>query len=459
MKHTIAGIAAALAALVAPAAGAQSIAWTHRIHGSTDPGAPADYYPDVRLAQNRPLMAWTPAATPGIVTVGELGALRALIGKVAASDGAELWRRDLGDDVVAETSFSDVAVDRSGDVLATGGRFSSDGGAWRTSWYAVKVSGATGQTQWERHWLPAGSIGGALLALAMTANGDAVAFGSRENDTNPFSYVVRLSGSNGGTPVWTTAIPFDVGLGPVLVATDAADNTFAVPGSAALVKIASDGALAWSADLAPRLEFACARIRDVAVEPASGDAIVAGRAGCAAPQTGFVARIGSATGDVIWTATGLGSTDASDVAALALGATGTVVAAGGRTSGTDTRWFAALLSLADGTVAWTAPGGETSRDVPTDVAIGLDGDVLLTGICDGNAFCVARLDSGTGARRWSLQTGAAYTASTENYPNTILSTGGGVFFGGKDTSAGATTWTVHRIDPTLSDAIYANGFE
>lgn len=457
MERILIGIAVAFAGLAAPVAGAQSIAWTQRIHGSSDPAAPAAYYPGVDLASNRPLMTWTPVATPGVVTVGELGVSRALVAKVAASDGAELWRRDFGD-AAAETSFRSVAVDADGDVVAAGGRFAAPAGAWRTSWYAVKVSGATGQVAWERHWLPDGSIGGALLALAPAANGDVVAVGSRENETNPFSYVVRLSAAN-GTPVWTTPIPYRSGPSLPQVAVDAVDNSFAAPGGNKLVKIAPDGTLAWAIDLQNRTDFACGTIRALLVDPASGDPIVAGRAGCGASQYGFVARLGSAAGTTLWSAVGVGDTPTSDVAVLAFGANGKIVAAGGRASGGATRWFAAALSLADGAVAWTAPVGDNSRDLPADVAIGADGDVLLAGACDGNAFCVARLDAGTGALRWRLQTGVAYSPADENYPNAILSIPGGVFFGGKDTSAGATTWTVHRVDPALTDVIYRNDFE
>lgn len=454
MTRKIIGIAATVAWFAAQAASAQSLAWSHRIFGAPDPDRPGSYYaygPTIQLVQSRPYMAWTPAGTPGVVTIGEHHDFP-LVAKLALTDGAELWRRDVGN---PDTLLRAIAVDSGGDLFVSGGRLAP---AFNINWYLAKVSGATGQTVWDTEWLPADSPGGSLVALAPTANGDVVALGSRDVETNSFSYLVRVSGASGDV-LWTAPIPHPVGLPPALLATDAADNAFVSPGGAVLVKVAANGTRSWVADLSQWSWLPCAHIRDLAIDPVSGDAIAAGSTVCSTSRSGFVARIGSAAGNVVWLALGVGQGTASNVTALAFGPNGGIVAGGDRTLGSDTQWFAATLSRSDGTTAWTAAGAERSRGAVTDIAVAPDGDVFLTGICDDHAHCASQLDGRTGTPRGSLGTGQAYFPGAKNFPNTILAAGGGVFFGGRDTSDDTTTWTVHRIDPALSDAIYADGFE
>lgn len=452
MKNKMIAASVLFAIGLSAMASAQSIVWSQRVYGrEVSPGSNWAYAPATSLSRTRPLMVWSAAGTPGVVVAGRHDSGSGLVAKLSPTDGSELWRADL--DNWWGRSVTDVQVDAAGDVI-TAGEFMVRFVSTYWLWSIEKTSGSTGAPIWHQHLSP--PIGnGAIEAIATDHANDILALGSRREETNPVAYVVKFSGATGDI-VWSTPIPYYIGPQRAWIAVDASGNAFASPRAGMVAKVLSNGVPAWAVDLSLAPALACALIRDLKIDSTSGDVIIAGRKNCAPPEQGFVARLDSASGGLVWTANNVGDADASDVTTFAFAADGTVVAAGGRAFGFDPQhWFAAKLSLADGAVVWTAPGPVASRAAATDVAIGPDGEVLLTGICDGNAFCAARLSVG----QWALQTGDAYVPAQENYPSAILAAGGGVYFGGKDTSGGATTWTVHRIDNVTLDAIFANGFE
>ena len=448
----------AIAALfAATTATAQSIDWSQRVFGAElSPGVNHPYRPMTSLATTRPLMGWSTAGTPGIVAAGAHQQTAGLVVKLSPADGSELWRASL--DAGWSVTVRDVHVDAAGDVV-TAGSYMQPIVRVDVQWNVQKTDGATGARRWSRHQSPPGATYGAVEAVTTDANGDVLALASRYLDSDPASFVVKYAGST-GTVAWTAQIAHPVGSRPALIAVDAGGNAFASPIGAVVAKVSPGGTVLWTTDLAQWSFLDCAVIRALEVDPASGDAIVAGSTSCVVPRKGFVARIASTGGTFAWTDVFVGDADGSEVTALAFAPAGTVVAAGARASGTDPQqWFASKLSLADGAIAWTAPGAEASRDAPADLAIDVSGDVLLTGVCDGSAYCVAQLDGATGTRRWSLQTGDAYVPARENYPNAILAADGGVFFGGADVSDDVTTWTVWRAEGPRPDPIFANGFE
>lgn len=447
--------AATMLFAIGGAASAQSMRWSHRIAGAVDPDSTSNrhypYYPDTSLDQSRPQMAWTPAGTPGVVTFGSQSTGVTLAVKLAATDGAELWRAPLPGGA-QKTTYS-IAVDRSGDIVASGAVKDAEP---FDVWSLRKISGATGQVIFDQAQVPPDSASGALVAVAADSTGDIVAIGTRDDVTSPQFYLLKFAGSN-GNPLWLTSITNHLAGNEARIVVDAVDNVVAAPGDALLIKAAPDGAPSWIADLSQHPGSGVCAIRALAIDPATSDAIVAGRSYCATtPASSFVARVRASDGAVVWLTGALGAAPATDVTVLALDGAGRLVVAGGGASDASSPWFAARLSLADGSVDWSVPADAATRYAPTDLAFAANGDVLLTGICADNAYCAASLDVGTGTQRWIVRTGAAYVPDQQNYSNAIVAAGGGVFFGGKDTSGDETTWTVHRID---DDAIYRNGFE
>ena len=436
------------------AASAQSITWSQRIYGAeVSPSSYQSYGPSTSLAYTRSLMQWSAAGTPGIVVAGAHG-VDGLVVKISPADGSELWRSNLEDAYLRQ--INDVQVDAAGDVITAGQMMPTN--IPFDMWSVEKTSGSTGARIWYRHLAPPSGNGG-IEAIAIDHANDIVAFGSRREETNPTSHIVKFSGATGDV-VWLTTIPhYYTWFTSVRIATDALGNVFASLPGAALIKVLSDGTVDWTVSLPIGPDSTACAIRALTIDPVTSDVIVAGSANCSTARKAFVARIRSSDGDIVWAAPDIGGADTSDAVALAFAGSDDVIVAGGHAAGAGPQhWFAARLSVADGSVAWTVPVDTTSYTA-TDVAIGPDGEVLLSGVCEPNAFCAARLDGATGARDWLTQTGAPYLPATRNYPNTILAVGGGVFFGGRDTSAGATTWTVHRVDNAISDALFDGRFE
>jgi hypothetical protein len=254
---------------------------------------------------------------------------RFVVAKLAASDGAELWRREIdGTGVFASAYARAVAVDGAGDALALGEVTGPSG--WDL--VIVKFAGATGDEQW-RVVLDQGTWG----SIAVDGTGDVVA--GATTTTGGFT-VAKLAGA--------------------------------------------DGALSWRRDDIgiggdPRL------VRALAVD-ASGDVVAGGKLG---PEQFFVVKLDGATGADRWQYSVSGdavdrsldrTTDAAD--SVAIDSAGDVIAAGeidNRVSNAD--GFVTKLRGTDGAEQWhrvikgTETGGPDSFVAAVDVA----GDVIAAG--------------------------------------------------------------------------------
>lgn len=459
-----------LTATVSDLASAQAIQWSQRVRGEeTSPGIYQSYAPDTSPETTRPLMGWSAAGTPGVVVAGALpsGFSRpnGLLVKISALDGSELWRSSLTQ--CCGTVIRQLHVDSAGNIINAGYGFMVGTMAFYYFWDVQKYSGATGAKLWAiRKGSPTGAAtyNAAIEAITTDAAGNILAIGSTPGpvgvppDTPIYAYVTKLASETGET-LWTTRIPKYLEPHVALLAADADGGTFASPQAAVVVRVQFDGSLAWETDLLQNPDFACAAIRAMKVDPSSGDAIIAGRWNCNGPDRGFVARLDKTTGAVVWKANDVGG-NVSVVSTLAVSGNHTIFAAGGHTIGTNPqRWFAARLSLTNGAVAWTNTGLADSINAVTDVATTPDGQLVLTGVCESNAFCAARLSNADGAVQWTQRTGDPYVTIDRNFPNTVLAAHDAVYIGGKDTADAATTWTVHRLANELGDAIFSNGME
>ena len=128
--------------------------------------------------------------------------------KLAAADGAELWRAAL-DSVESPGQANAVAVDAAGDVIAAG----VTDPAYDCCDFAVKkMNGATGATLWSRA-VDGTELGGPeeALALALDAASDVIAAGQLANAQSGFDFaVVKLDGITGGD-IWRRELDGSIG--------------------------------------------------------------------------------------------------------------------------------------------------------------------------------------------------------------------------------------------------------
>jgi uncharacterized delta-60 repeat protein len=142
----------------------------------------------------------------------------------------------------------------------------------------------------------------------------------------------------------------------------------------------------------------------VAVD-ASGDVYISGYVTVGAGNTDvYVAKFSGMNGVSLWSRTFAGSAAGADAAVgLVLEGASNVVIGGYTRSiaGTGNDFFAAKLSQAAGTVAWSANhnGGGAASDIPSGVAVGSNGDVALAGISGSDAWTVL-LHGSTGGLKW-----------------------------------------------------------
>ena len=119
--------------------------------------------------------------------------------KFDSSTGAELWRRSIDGTEAVLDEATDVSVDAAGDVIVTGGiRNDVTGHAFSV----VKLDGSTGAEIWRQELdgdTKDTSSYEAVIAVALTASGDAVVTGVLENEaTEGDAVIARIDGARGG---------------------------------------------------------------------------------------------------------------------------------------------------------------------------------------------------------------------------------------------------------------------
>lgn len=331
-------------------------------------------------------------AAGNVIAAGSIedASVKALVVKLDAATGSEVWRREIdGEGKV-------VVVDAAGDVLV-GGDIGGD--------TVVKLAGATGADVWRQDF---GAYGG--HAIVMGPGGDAVAVG---HTAIPYEVrVAKLAGATGNV-LWQSDIGAPASNYPnaARVTVDGNGDVVVAGGTTnvgtrddwAVVKLSgTTGAELWRRELDGGIngsEFA-----DAVVVDAAGDVIAGGYSLAPGFDGEFVVHKFSGTdGTDVWRrAIGSGGTAVT----LALDAAGDVVAGGylGYSS------FAVVrLSAATGAELWRAtlgnPGG--FLESANAIAVRDDGVVVAVGTTiglypAGRDFTVATFDGATGTLLWRL---------------------------------------------------------
>lgn len=317
--------------------------------------------------------------------------------KLAGADGAEIWRRTFeGTDTegTPDHLFGDVVIDSAGDVVIVSTIRNAHSHPDQRDLLVAKLDGATGGVLWS-HELNTGSDTG--RAVAIDGNDDVFALGSLGLGCD----LLKFDGAT-GTPLWSVGV---------------------------------------------------AACRAIVTTP-TGDPIVGGTS-----NSDFaVARIDGTNGNELWRQEIDGPASEPDtVLALALDASGDVLAAGylGDGGGLRDYLFAvAKFDGATGTEAWRfTTEGAYGKDLAYDVSVDGVGDVYAFGLLMENTFeeyfAVVKLSGATGSESWRREISGSDPSSYDVAHAGIVDGTGAVFAAGSLQNEGTgSDATVVRIDGT-----------
>ena len=384
----------------------------------------------VFLARARPAAAWETRITRGdlqdfaaavvtdaagnVFAAGRTGiddTSEFTVVKLDAVTGAILWEQVVSTDCNRARA---LAVDAAGDVIAAGNTL-GDCDDLPGLFTVVKLDGATGAERWR-----AAARAGAAWAVAVDAAGDVVAAGTgaAPDDVYPGNLaVVKLDGTTGAERWrhlagvgWAAAVALDAE--GDAVAAGALEGTTEY--DLAVVKLdGTTGAVRWARTLDGSANDHDAA-RAVAID-AVGDVLAAGITRNTGTEIDFtVVKLAGASGAELWRqaldGTGTLYPFDDEATAVALDASGDVVAAGILDElGTEPDFAVVKLAGGDGTVRWrrTLAGTETGYDAATDLALDQAGDVVAAGWLrnagSGLDFTVAKLAGADGGTLWRAE--------------------------------------------------------
>ncbi len=277
------------------------------------------------------------------------------------------------------------------------------------------------------------------------------AFPGFSNNGSAQIAVVKFDGS--GNRVWAQQFGTGNGDYPNAITTDPQGNIYvagftygAFPGFAptgspqsVVIKINPSGQTVWIQQFK---SYGPSQATSLAVDP-QGNLIVGGvnvarGSNVGRVQLGYVIKLASATGTVMWTQGNSSSGVYYFVTGVSADPSGNVIAVGdfqgaGNTSGTT--YQVAKLSGTDGTFQWQQAPVTFSRygyqnQTYTQVALDAQGDIFLGGLdaSSGYSQCtVAELANGTGTQQWRQEFGASQSCIPGNV---AVDSAGNVVMGG-----------------------------
>jgi hypothetical protein len=375
----ILGLGLAAALLAAPAAQAQSVAWSRSING---PANAAAYLGDGYII-TRSLA--TDAAGNVVATGSTVGAGRSdfLTTKLAANTGAVVWQKVFSGAGGKDDDAQSVAVDASGNAIVAGLSFNAAGAIEAK---VIKYAAADGAVMWERS-LPSGTFSAAFV-VALDANGNAF-IGAEGNPTgNSDIRVIKLAAATGAT-IWDQA--FNGGADDYIsdLAVDSAGNVVVIGVSVNAVgdddfKIlkynGASGAVLWQ-------QTFNGGTRDEAYTLAldgAGNVFMTGYT-TAANSNFKTIKFASGTGAIVWQATyDGGGNDAGQ--SVATDAAGNAIVTG-QSQNASGRWVFKTLkyAAADGAVLWQKTFDSGTDSYAYQVAVDGAGNAIVAGSVSNGA--------------------------------------------------------------------------
>jgi cysteine-rich repeat protein len=331
----------------------------------------------------------------------------AMVVKLAAENGLELWRRQTAGSGGADDLYRAVAVGAGGVVAV--GRVSSvnaEGDALMTRYTP------TGSLAWQVTFDGEGGAEDEAFAVVLDAAEDALVAGeSTPAAAAGTRYTVWKRQASDGASVWATSLAGDGGTARAIAL--AGGDVVAAGDVGPLMVVArfdgTNGAEVWRTDVAGSGDA-----NDVAgaIAVGGGRVVVAGRLVRAGGDRDFaVVALDATTGTEQWRVvidgTATGEADLDDGLGVAVDAAGDVLAVG-RLSNADTDDDAVAVKLAgaDGAELWRTvlDGSNSNDDVYQAVALDAAGDLLVAGTIRNRGtradFLVGKLANATGAEVW-----------------------------------------------------------
>lgn len=331
-----------------------------------------------------------------------------IVVKLAATNGAEMWRRVLGGPGGFDLANA-VAVDGAQDVFAAGVTSAAGTDTRNMQFTVVKLAGATGAVLW-RQDITAGV--GAAYGLAVDSVGDAVAVGSLFGSLLSTAFVVVKLAGTSGTEMWrATFVPGgSITAARVITLAPSDDVVAAASGwysGELVVKLAgSTGLERWHADL-PAGSRGTSPLWIGA--DARQDVVTAGTQNSSGGQLGYVAKLSGQDGSLLWQDE-MDQGQPVGVPGLAIRPSGDVVVE--VDEGNPRRSSVRELAAADGSVVWSQTLADEGKGLVVDavgdpIAVGRMTENRSTGEFLRLDFTAAKLDGDGGG--WS---GTERTAAT-----------------------------------------------
>jgi uncharacterized delta-60 repeat protein len=389
------------------------------------------------------------------------------VAKLARGAGQELWRYTLPGTLRSAGIAARIAVGAGGAVYAAG---SAPAGRSDADFTVVRLTGDGAET-WRRSIDGSGHADDRARALAL--DGDQVVAGGFTANAagDDDGLVVRLDA--GGAVLWQVPVTGNANgddevralalmPGGDAIAAARVRNTGTGDDWRILRLARGDGHVVWQ-----RLANGTANDDDepdaVVVDPATGDAVVAGAIANTSTSTDFtVARFAAVNGQELWRRTLNGTANGSDDAdALALDAAGNVFAAGELENATTGRDFTVVRLAPTGTVQWTQSlnGAANADDVATSLALDAAGNPIAGGFLVRHLSIVTsqdpvtvKLARATGVELWRHVEGAGATIAQDAVLALAVDGSDDVIVGGTVSRPGESTdFAVTKLGPDGAD--------
>ena len=323
------------------------------------------------------------AIVTGYAWNGTNGDIRTI--KYAAANGAVLWQKTLTG-ASGGTGFGiAIATDTAGNVFVGGSTWNGTNDDMVT----VKYAAADGTVLWQQAFAGAANGNEYVFAIALDSAGNAVVTGESQNAAGNYDWkTIKYAAANGAV-LWQATFAGagngdDVAYG---VAIDGSDNAivtgYSYNGTNLDMKTikyaAANGAVLWQASLA-----GAGSGDDIAYSvklDGAGNAFVTGFSFNGTTNDWMTIKYASANGAVLWQKSFISPGNGSDIApALAVDASGNVIAAGRNFNGANQDIQAIKYASLDGAVLWQYAYAGTGAGFDRVAAVAaLSNSVVLAG--------------------------------------------------------------------------------
>jgi len=280
------------------------------------------------------------------------------------------------------------------------------------------MDGVTGQVVWSQHYASTAGVDEAALAVAVDS-GDNVIYAGRANTEGHGSQIFAMKlAANDGHILWSAErggtadaddAAWDIVIGvddnPVLAGLVVNTGDTAVTLTRKLD--GSDGSLIWESEIVDAVDDIVNRSSWLALQD-NGDVVVCARAFGTNGYDVELARYAAGDGELVWQTRYDGATHGGDdVRQMIRDGAGNLIITGVQDSAWNYNYMVVKVSGTDGSLLWEAPGYDGPPgwyDVANCVAVGIGGQIIVSGLSDGDGtgwdIATVGYNAQTGAQEW-----------------------------------------------------------